>query len=38
MVEAANDWEWWAPRAANLIFHGIFEATEIEEAHEITVE
>ncbi|MCX7788112.1 MAG: penicillin-binding protein 2 [Spirochaetes bacterium] len=23
-VEAANEWEWWAPKAANIIFHGIF--------------
>ncbi len=26
MVEAENQWEWWAPKAANLIFHGIFNA------------
>lgn len=24
MVDAANDWEWWAPKAANIIIHGIF--------------
>jgi len=24
MVEAVNDWEWWAIRAANIIFQGIF--------------
>lgn len=32
MVEAANDWEWWAPRAANLIFHGIFAEMSYEES------
>jgi len=24
MVEAANKWEWWAPKAANIILQGIF--------------
>ena len=24
MVEGVNEWEWWAPKAANLIIHGIF--------------
>jgi penicillin-binding protein 2 len=24
MVEARNEWDWWAPKAADLIFHGIF--------------
>lgn len=24
MVEARNKWEWWAPKAASLIYHGIF--------------
>jgi penicillin-binding protein 2 len=24
MVEASDNWEWWAPKAANLIFQGIF--------------
>jgi penicillin-binding protein 2 len=24
MVDAANEWEWWAPKAANLILHGYF--------------
>ena len=23
-VDAQNEWEWWAPKAANIIFHGIF--------------
>ncbi len=23
-VDATNEWEWWAPKAADLIFHGIF--------------
>ncbi|TVQ39816.1 MAG: penicillin-binding protein 2 [Spirochaetaceae bacterium] len=31
MVDAANDWEWWAPKAANLIFHGIFADLDFEE-------
>ena len=24
MVEAVNEWEWWAPKAANLLFQSIF--------------
>ncbi len=24
MVDSTNEWEWWAPKAANFIFHGIF--------------
>ncbi|MBN2656513.1 MAG: penicillin-binding protein 2 [Spirochaetales bacterium] len=24
MVEATNDWEWWAPKAADIIYEGIF--------------
>ena len=24
MAEASPNWEWWAPKAANLIFQGIF--------------
>ncbi|MEM5947738.1 penicillin-binding protein 2 [Spirochaetia bacterium 38H-sp] len=24
LVDASNNWEWWAPKAANIIFHGIF--------------
>jgi len=24
MVDAANEWEWWSPKAANIIIHGIF--------------
>ena len=31
MVDAANEWEWWAPKAANLIFHGIFADMSFEE-------
>ncbi|NCN04135.1 MAG: penicillin-binding protein 2 [Spirochaetales bacterium] len=23
-VDAANDWDWWAPKAANFILHGIY--------------
>ncbi len=25
MVEAANEWEWWAPYATNIIYQGIFQ-------------
>ncbi|MDR2588519.1 MAG: penicillin-binding protein 2 [Spirochaetales bacterium] len=31
LVEAANDWEWWAPKAANIILHGIFSKMNYEE-------
>jgi penicillin-binding protein 2 len=31
MVDAVNDWEWWAPKAANIIFHGIFTDQSYEE-------
>ena len=32
MVDAANEWEWWAPKAANIIFHGYFEGLDFEAA------
>ncbi len=32
MVEAINEWEWWAPKAANVIFQGIFSDQNYEEA------
>ncbi|MEX2444538.1 MAG: penicillin-binding protein 2 [Alkalispirochaeta sp.] len=32
MVDAANEWEWWAPKAANIILHGYFEELTFEEA------
>jgi len=32
MVEAVNDWEWWAIRAANIIFQGIFTEETYDEA------
>jgi len=32
MVEASASWEWWAPKAANLIFQGIFANETFEEA------
>ena len=32
MVEASASWEWWAPKAANLIFQGIFANQTFEEA------
>ncbi len=34
MVEAANEWEWWGPKAANVIFQGIFADQNYEEAVE----
>lgn len=32
MVEAANEWEWWAPHASNIIFQAIFANQSYEEA------
>ncbi|MFO8044004.1 MAG: penicillin-binding protein 2 [Alkalispirochaeta sp.] len=32
MVDAMNEWEWWAPKAANIILHGYFEDLSFEEA------
>ncbi|MCL2791458.1 MAG: penicillin-binding protein 2 [Spirochaetaceae bacterium] len=32
MVEATNDWEWWAPKASNVIFQGIFANQTFEQA------
>jgi penicillin-binding protein 2 len=34
MVEAVNPWEWWAPKAADVIFQGIFAGQTFEEAVE----
>jgi len=34
MVEAENEWEWWAVRAANIIFQGIFAEQNYDEAIE----
>ncbi|KAL0265439.1 UNVERIFIED_CONTAM: hypothetical protein PYX00_011048 [Menopon gallinae] len=31
MVEPRNKWEWWAPKASNLIYHGIFNHMTYEE-------
>ena len=31
-VERTNRWEWWAPKAANLIYQGIFDHQTYEEA------
>jgi len=31
LVEAVNDWEWWAPKASNIILHGIFSNMTYEE-------
>jgi len=32
MVEAVNDWEWWAIKAANIIYQGIFADENYDEA------
>ncbi len=32
MVEAVNDWEWWAPYATNIIYQGIFANQTFDEA------
>lgn len=32
MVEGTNEWEWWAPKAANIIFQAIFASQSYEEA------
>ncbi len=32
MVEAINEWEWWAPKAADIIFQGIFAHQSYEDA------
>jgi penicillin-binding protein 2 len=34
LVEAINEWEWWAPKAANIIFQGIFAEQTYQEAVE----
>ncbi|MBO7430912.1 MAG: penicillin-binding protein 2 [Spirochaetia bacterium] len=31
MVEASNEWEWWAPKASNAIYQGIFANQSYEE-------
>jgi penicillin-binding protein 2 len=32
LVEAANEWEWWAPKAANIILEGYFSGSNYEQA------
>lgn len=32
MVDGRNEWDWWAPKAANIILHGIFEDLSYDEA------
>ena len=27
-IDAKNEWEWWAPKAANIILHGIFSGSD----------
>ncbi len=34
MVEAVNDWEWWAPKAVNVIFQRIFAGQSYRDAVE----
>lgn len=34
MVDAVNEWEWWAPKAANIILHGIFTGSTYKQAVE----
>ncbi|MBP5175949.1 MAG: hypothetical protein ILP07_08565, partial [Treponema sp.] len=34
MVEAVNNWEWWAPYATNMVIQGIFENQTFKEASE----
>lgn len=34
MVEASSNWEWWAPKAANVIFQGVFADQDFDEAIE----
>ncbi len=31
-VDAVNEWEWWAPKAANIVYEGIFSNLSYEEA------
>ena len=31
-IDAVNKWEWWAPKAANIIYHAIFTDSTYEEA------
>jgi len=32
MVESTNEWDWWAPKAANIIFQALFAGETYEEA------
>ncbi len=32
MIEATNDWDWWAPKAANIIYQGYFAHQSYEQA------
>ncbi len=32
MVDAMNEWEWWAPKAANIVLHGYFRDLDFDEA------
>ena len=29
-IDAANEWDWWAPYATNIIMQGIFDGTDFE--------
>lgn len=33
-VDAVNEWEWWAPKAANIILHGVFTGHDYERSVE----
>jgi penicillin-binding protein 2 len=33
-VDAANEWDWWAPKAANIILHGMFTSQNYEQTVE----
>ncbi len=30
-IDAANEWEWWAPKAANIVYEGLFSGLSYEE-------
>jgi penicillin-binding protein 2 len=32
MIDASNEWDWWAPKAANIILHGYFKGLSFDEA------
>lgn len=30
-IDAVNEWEWWAPKAANIVYEGLFSNLKYEE-------